>query len=591
MTITFIILGIAILLFLSDRLRPDLIALLVMLTLGLSGILTSEETFSGFSRSAVIAIIAIFILADGLRRSGLTERLGEALIRLGGKNEGRLVFTVTIAGAVLSLFMNNIAAASVLMPAISGAARKTGISASRLLMPLAFGTILGGMATLLTTTNILVNGVLRQQGLEGFGLLDFAPVGIPVVIFGTLYMALIGWRLLPTQAHPEPALALLDENELQDVYRLGERMIRGRVFAASPLIGLTVQHSGLREKFSLNLVAIQRGGRMNEIILPEMELKPGDILHLIGRIDLISIPDLEKLLEMVSLPGSDLPSMALVEIVLTPRSPLLSQTLRDAHFREKYGLNVLAIWRAGRPYRTGHSEMPLLFGDALLLQGPQAKIPLLQTEPGLLVLVRRTLPVNKTRAVLALLILLGTLTAAAISPYPTGEVMLAGALLMVLLRVLDMDQAYRAVEWKSVFLVAGMLPLGTALAKTGAAALLSGALESTLGHSGSGILLAGLVGMTILFTQGLNGAAVAAIMAPIAIKLAQTTGADPRSLAMAVALATSVAFSTPLGHPVNVLVMGPGGYKFRDYARVGGLLTLVTFAVILFFLPIFWPLR
>jgi di/tricarboxylate transporter len=591
MTITFIILVTAILLFLSDRLRPDLIALLVMLTLGLSGILTSEETFSGFSRSAVIAIIAIFILADGLRHTGLTESLGEALIRLGGKSEGRLVFTVTFAGALLSLFMNNIAAASVLMPAISGAARKTGISASRLLMPLAFGTILGGMATLLTTTNILVSGILRQDGLTGFGLLDFAPVGIPIVLVGTVYMALIGWRLLPAQAHPEPAPALMDENELQDVYRLGERMIHGRVFAASPLIGLTVKHSGLREKYRLNLVALQRGGRMNEIILPDMEFKSGDILHLIGRIDLISSPDLEKLLEMVSMPGSNLPSMALVEVVLTPRSPLLGQTLRDAHFREKYGLNVLAIWRAGRPYRTGHSEMPLLFGDALLLQGPQAKIPLLQTEPGLLVLARRTLPVNKTRAVVAMLILLGTLTAAAISPYPTGEVMLAGALLMVLLRVLDMDQAYRAVEWKSVFLVAGMLPLGTALAKTGAAALLGGALNNTLGHSGSGILLAGLVGLTILFTQGLNGAAVAAIMAPIAIQLAQETGANPRSLAMAVALATSVAFSTPLGHPVNVLVMGPGGYKFRDYARVGGLLTLVTFAVILFFLPIFWPLR
>ena len=226
MTLTFIILAIAILLFLSDRLRPDLVALLVMLTLGLSGILTAQETFSGFSRSAVIAIIAIFILAEGLHRTGLTEKLGEALIRFGGKSETGLVFTVTLAGASLSLFMNNIAAASVLMPAISGAARKTGISASRLLMPLAFGTILGGMATLLTTTNILVSGILRQEGLVGFGLLDFAPVGLPIVILGTLYLALVGWRLMPAQAHPEPVSVSADENDLQGVYRLGERLIR-----------------------------------------------------------------------------------------------------------------------------------------------------------------------------------------------------------------------------------------------------------------------------------------------------------------------------------------------------------------------------
>ncbi len=601
MTLTLIILAVAVLLFLSDRLRPDVVALLVMLALGLSGILDSTETFSGFSRSAVIAIIGIFILAEGLRRTGLSEKLGEALIRLGGQNESRLVFTVTLAGALLSLFMNNIAAASVLMPAISSAARKTGISASRLLMPLAFGTILGGMATLLTTTNILVSGILRQQGLAGFGLLDFAPVGIPIVVFGTIYMATIGWRLLPAQAHPEtPATRALwastDEGDLEGVYRLKERLIRGRVFNDSPLVGKTIRQSQLRETYKLNLVALQRGNKLNETISPDMELKPGDTLHLIGRLDTypvgqIPIPELEKLLELLNVPQDNLPPMKLVEIVLAPRSPLLGQTLRQVRFREKYGLNVLAIWRAGWPFRTGHSEMPLQFGDALLLQGPAGQIPLLQTEPDLLVLVKRTAPIDKRKAFLAGLVMLTTLATAAFSSFPTGEVMLAGGLLMVLLRILDMDQAYRAVEWKSVFLVAGMLPLGTALTKTGAATMFGDSLLALLGHSGVIILLAGLVALTILFTQIMNGAAVAAIMAPIAIQLAQnTTGMDPRSLAMAVALATSVAFITPLGHPVNVLVMGPGGYKFTDYTRIGLLLTLLIFGVILVFLPIFWPL-
>jgi di/tricarboxylate transporter len=235
--------------------------------------------------------------------------------------------------------------------------------------------------------------------------------------------------------------------------------------------------------------------------------------------------------------------------------------------------------------------MPLQFGDALLLQGPAEQIPILQTEPELLVLAGHTVHIQKSKAVLATLVMLATLAVAAFSSFPTGEVMLAGAVMMVLLRVLDMDQAYRSVEWKSVFLVAGILPLGTAMAKTGAATLLSDALMRTLGHSGILILLAGLVGLTILFTQVMNGAAVAAIMAPIGIQIAQTVGADPRALAMAVALATSVAFITPLGHPVNVLVMGPGGYKFLDFAKVGLLLTLITFVVILIFLPIAWPLQ
>ncbi len=590
MIITFTILAIAILLFLWDRLRPDLVALIVMLALGLSGILSVEETFSGFSRSAVITIIALFILAEALHRTGITEKLGEVLIKLGGKHEVRLVFIVTLAGAVLSLFMNNIAAASVLLPAVSGAARKVGVSPSRLLMPLAFGTILGGMATLFTTTNILVGGILREHDLAGFGLLDFVPVGIPILIAGTLYISLVGRRLLPAQAHPGP-LPVSTGNSLQGVYGLSQRLVRGRVFNLSPLAGKKVRESQLREKYKLNIVAIQRGRGINESVSPDTALKVGDVLHLIGRLDQIPIPELETALELFTLPDTDLPEMGLVEVVLTPRSELLGKTLRDAHFREKYRMNVLAIWRAGRAYRTGHADLPLQFGDALLLQGLPEHISLLQSDPALLVLAGQTISVKPWKALLATLIMLTTLAVTAFTQAPTGEVMLGGALMMVLVGVLNMDQAYRAIEWKSVFLVAGMLPLGVALSKTGAAVLLGDALVSALGKDGILVLFAGLLGLTILATQVMHGAAVAAIMAPIGIQIAQMVGAEPRALVMGVALATSLAFMTPLGHPVNVLVMGPGGYKFRDYAKVGFPLTIILFGVILIFLPIFWPLR
>lgn len=590
MVFVFLILAVAILLFLSDRLRPDVIAILVMLALGLSGLLDAQEVFSGFSRSAVITILAIFMLAEGLRRTGVTEMLGEALLKLGGKRESSLVLTVTLAGAVLSLFMNNIAAASVLMPAILGIGRKSGVSPSRLLMPLAFGTILGGMATLLTTANILVSGILKQYKLEGFGLFDFAAVGLPIVLFGTLYMALIGRKLLPAQAHPIAEPHSNTETDLETLYQLEQRRIEGRVFKESPLAGQLVRDSQLRERFKLNLVAIQREGHTLSNICPETKILPGDVLHLLGRADWIAPHALETVLELLPDSHTPHPSLALVEAVLPPRSLFVGQTLRELHFREKYGLNVLAIWREGHPYRSNHNEMPLRFGDALLLQGPPEKIAILQTEPQLLVLARRVTVTQPKKALLAALLFLLTLLVAALSSLSIAEVMLGGAILMVLLGVLSMDQAYQAVEWKSVFLIAGMLPLGIALDKTGAAALLGQLLLRAIGDHSGLFLLAVLLGVTIAFTQVINGPAVAAILAPIAIQMAYVSGADPRALAMAVTLGTSVAFITPLGHPVNVLVMGPGGYKFRDYAKVGLPLTVILFIVMLIFLPLFWPL-
>jgi di/tricarboxylate transporter len=591
MFLVFLILAIAIVLFLSNRLRPDVIAVLVMLALGLSGLLNAAEVFSGFSRSAVITIMAIFILAEGLRRTGVTDMLGEALLRLAGKRESNLVLMVTLAGATLSLFMNNIAAASVLMPAIQGIGRKAGVSPSRLLMPLAFGTILGGMATLLTTTNILVSGILRQYELEGFGLFDFAAVGIPIVLFGTLYMALLGRKLLPAQAHPVPEEHnRTTESSLEELYHLEQRQLKGRVFKGSALAGQPVRNCQLRERFKLNLVAIQREGQTLSNIGPDTIIQPGDVLHLIGRTDSIAPDELKTLLELLPDLDHQAPPLALVEAVLPPRSLFVGQTLRQIHFREKYNLNVLAIWREGRPYRTGHGDMPLKFGDALLLQGTPEKIAILQSEPQLLVLSRRSTVTQPQKALLAGLIFLLTLIASAIGSLPISEVMLTGAMVMVLLGVLNMDQAYQAIEWKSVFLIAGMLPLGTALDKTGAAALLGQALLSVVGHNSWLIVLAVLLGVTIAFTQVMNGPAVAAILAPIAIQIAHVIGADPRALAMIVALATSIAFITPLGHPVNVLVMGPGGYKFGDYAKVGLPLTVILFVVILLFLPLFWPL-
>jgi di/tricarboxylate transporter len=595
--ITFAILAVSIVLFLSERFSADFVALLVVAALGITGVLTPQETFSGFSRSAIIIIVAILILADGLERTGISEQVGNLLLRLAGKGEAHLVFTVTLAAAFLSLFMNNIAAASLLLPASLGAGRKSGVHRSRLLMPLAFGTLLGGMATLFTTTNIVTSSLLREEGLRGYGILDFAGVGLPLVIAGVGYIVWIGRKLLPSPAELPP-VTRTPHTDLVGVYDLNDYLFRARVPAESPLIGQRLGASGFREKYGVTVAGIERGRQL--ILEPAMDVvfQQDDVLLLAGEMEELLLRGVDTHLETLPLSKwqeEDLESetVALAEAMLAPRSRLIGETLGKTHFHKRYGLTVLAIWRAGRQIYVGLHDQVLQLGDALLLQGPRERLALLRDDPELILLTGKETETQKTvksKGWLALAIFVGTLLVATIGPLPVAEVMLCGALTMVLLRALTMEQAYQAIEWRLVFLVAGMLPLGIAMTKTGAASLLADWLVEALGAAGPVAMLAGLMVLTVVLSQAMKGAAVAAVMAPIAIQAARQIGADPRSLCMGVALATSMAFVTPLGHPVNILVMGEGGYRFRDYLRVGLPLTGLLFVVVLVVLPWFWPL-
>ena len=590
--ITFLLLAVTTIVLVGNVLRPDIVALLLLLALGLTGILTPQEAFSGFSRSAVVIMVSAFILAEGLRRSGVTERLGNFIVRLFGNGEVRLIFGVMAAGDLLSLFMNNIAAASLLFPSLSGVARRSKTSPSRLLMPLAFGTILGGMATLLTTTNIIVSGLLRDENLPGFGLLDFLPVGLPLALAGITFMVLIGRRFLPKKS---PAEQMQEEGEpgeiLLSMYQLGDRLQRARVRPGGPLDGKAVQASGLRENYHLNVIAVERGKRVLHLEARTV-LRGNDTLLVIARPE-DSLPEnLDDMLEILP-PGEwtqeylSTPDMMLIETAVAPRSQLAGQTLQELHFEQKFGARVLAIWRRGRSIRTRFSDQQLEFGDGLLLQGTPKSLSLLKTEPGLILLAESapTYQMDR-RGWVAALIMLATLSLAVAFPNLIAEIMLGGAIGMVLIRALNMDQAYQIIEWRSVFLVAGMLPLGVALQKTGGAALLAERLINTIGNQGQLALLAGLVLLTVLLTQVINGAAAASVIGPIAIVTAQKSGMDPRSLALGVALASSMAFISPLGHAVNVMVMGAGGYTFKDYARVGIPLTALLIILLLILLPL-----
>ncbi len=595
--LTFLFLGIAILLLLGNVLRADIVALLLMLALGLSGILTPQEAFSGFSRLAVIIMMSAFILAEGLRRSGATERLGASIVRLFGAGPRRMTFGVMTAAALLSLFMNNIAAASLLFPVISGVARRSKISSSRLLMPLAFGTILGGMATLLTTTNIITSGILRDVNLPGFGLLDFAPIGLPIAFAGILFVTLWGRKFLPEQS---PAQRIEENDaqsgeELLDTYQLGDRFVRAEVKKKKALDGKTLMESGLREKYNLNLLAIQRG---KNILPPDPQtrLKGGDILLLLARPE-DSMPDaLSEFLEI--LPSGEWkqeylasPNLSLIEAAVAPRSQLGSRSLRELEFQQKFGARVLAIWRRGRSIRTRLTDMPLEFGDGLLLQAPAKSLGLLRTESGLILLAESASTVRMTlRGWLTVLLMITTLGLAVVFPSLIAEIMFSGAIAMVLIGIMSMDQVYRSIDWRSLFMVAGMLPVGVALDKTGAAAMLAQWIISNVGGYGQVVLVGALVLLTVLLTQVINGAASVTVIAPIAISAALKLGLEPRSVAMAIAIASSMAFMSPLGHSVNIMVMGAGGYTFRDYARVGVPLTILLFILLLILLPIIMPL-
>lgn len=573
-SITLLFLFIAALLLLGNILRADIVALMLMLALGLSGILTPQETFSGFSRSAVIIMLSAFVLAEGLRRSGMTERMGLFIIKLFGKGERRLIFGVMTASAILSLFMNNIAAASLLFPSLSGVARRSKVSSSKLLMPLAFGTILGGMATLLTTTNIVVSGLLRDVHLPGFALTDFAPVGIPLTLAGILFMVFWGRKLLPDQSPAQRHEESEGSDDLLNTYQLSERLVRVKVYKGGSLDDITLEKSGLREKHNLNVIAIQRG-RSTLPIEAKTVLKGDDILLIMARHE-DSVPkSLKDMLEV--LPSGEwqqdylsTPGMKLIEAAIAPRSQFASQTLQEIRFEQKFSAKVLAVWRRGRSIRTRLADLPLEFGDGLLLQGTEKSLSLLRTEPGLILLAKSAPSTRMTpRGWFTMLIMIATLILAVAFPDSIAEIMLSGAVSMVLIRTMNMDQAYRAIDWRSLFLVAGMLPVGVALNKTGASILLSNTILSSLGGTGHLVILAGFILLTVALTQIINGAAAVTVIAPIAIVTAQKVGMEPRSVAMAVAIASSMAFMSPLGHAVNVMVMGTGGYTFRDYARVG----------------------
>lgn len=593
--ITLIILGVAVILLLFNVTRPDLIALLVLISLGLTSVITPADLFSGFSRSAVITVMALFIMTNGLYRTGITRWLGERLLQLGGTRPWRLTLTVLLAGAVLSYFMNTIAAGAVLLPAIIGMARAADIRPSKLLIPLAYGALLGGMATLLTTSSILINASMRDANLQPFQLLDFLPVGGAMAVAGIAFMTFIGRRWLPTRSPIDRyGWDARYQAGLSDLYSLQERLYEVAIEPTSPLSGQSIAASRIGEALGLSILAIERGRQTILAPKPDEVLRARDVLIIVGRSERVEqLLELGVTIEAESDREDDFSSDAIgmAEVIIAPRSRVVGQTLKQINFRQKFGLTVIALWRNGRSYRTDVGELPLQFGDALLMHGPRDKIRVLQAEPDFILLQpEKTEAQRPAKAWLAAAIMLGTLLVMALGWLPVAEATFTGAVLMILTRCLTMDEAYQSIEWRAVFLIAGMLPLGLALTQTGAAQWVGQVLIQSFGGFGPLVLLSMFYLMAMLLTQFVSGQAAAVIVAPIALSAAVQINSSPYAFAMAAALACSTAFMTPIAHPVNLLVMGPGGYTPRDFFKVGLPLTIVVFVVMLIVLPRVWPL-
>jgi di/tricarboxylate transporter len=592
---TLVITILATVLLIGNWLRPDLVALLVLVTLGVSGLVSPEAALAGFSGSAVVTILAVSIIAEGLRQTGVAYRLGQQMKRLAGGGEIRLIVVVMLTGATLSLFMNNIAAMAVLLPATLGLARQTRRAPARLMIPLAFGIIVGGMATLFTTSNIIASSTLREAGLKPFGVLDFLPVGLPLVGLVVLYMVLIGRRLLPKpESSKETDRPVRSRADLLASYRIKESLWAVTILPGSALAGLTLTQGDWRTKVRLNVLAIARGRKYIAAPPSRTILNAGDLVITQGEPDRKALDALGLRLELEQPARFESSGQedSVAEIVLSPHSSMEGKSLRELHLREKTGLTVLALWRSGKPIHIGFASLPLRVGDGLLVQGTVSRLRLLHQERDFIILDEDPEAIPRPRrATLAILIGMATLAVAITGWLPIALVSLAGALAMVVTGCMGPDQAYASIDWKSIFLIAGMWPLSTAMQTSGLSKALVRGLLGMAGHSGLILLVVLLLLVTMILTNIMAGQAAAPIiLAPIGLSLASATGADPRLLLMVIALGCSLAFLTPLGHPVNVIAMSSGNYTFKDFLQVGWPLTLLVFLGILVGLHFFWGL-
>jgi di/tricarboxylate transporter len=587
----------AVLLFITEIISPDIVALLVLCALGIGGVIDTQSLLSGFSSPAVVSLIGLFMITSALRYTGVTAYLSRELMRLTKyRNPNSLTGIFAFAASVFSLLMNTVASVALIAPVARAVAFRRNVSPSKLLMPVAYGALLGGMATLLTTSNLLLSSLLSDRGLPPLHLFDFLPVGGPIALVGLAYLAWFAPKILPERSPMDQWAAIQQtRTQLTSTYVLGKRLFEGHIETDSPLIGRTLAESHLGRDYGITVAAVIRGRESFVPPDPTACMSPGDVLLLAGRPDDVSRAAQHMCLATANLAEAQAQMLfandsELAEVALSPHTSLAGQTLGDMHFRENYGLNVLALWHEGKAVRSRLSEVALRRGDALLVQGTPERLARLSEGPDFLVLTHLPeTPHRPGRAITAVGILLGFLILVAFNLVPVAIAALLGGIAAVLMGCETIEEARGSIQWQVLFLIAGMLPLARAFDQTGLTALIAGELPRFLSVIGPRGLLLLTFGITLALTQLASGPAATLIIGPVAIAVAQQNGFNPAAFAIAVAIGASTAFLTPVAHAANLMVMGLGGYRFRDYARLGLPLIFISAIGVIVLIPLFYP--
>jgi len=623
------ILVVAIILFVTEWLRVDVVAIGVMVALMLTGLVSSAEAISGFSNPAVLTIAALFVVGGAVMQTGVAASIGQRILLIAGTSPVRLTIVIMLAVALLSSVMSDTGTVAVLLPAIVSLAASAKISNSKLLIPLAYGSLLGGATTLIgTPPNIIVSDLLREQGLEPFRFFSYTPVGISLVVAGGLFMVLVGRRLLPDHKPKQDVQRIETPKELVALYRLPENLFRLRVLHNSNLIGKTASEARLRQDFGLTVVNILRAKQTKrssgtlsektttgsdippkidyETIVPTADtiFKEDDILISKGETSYVGHTAAFWKLgvqpahqdEQTGQPVEQTlisQEAGVAEVLLPPRSSLLGKNLVDSKFGTLYGLTVLGITRPGIDEHLNLKETALQFGDTLLVQGPWKNILSLKKRPRDFVVMGELEdmmgPPAQKKAPVAMLILGAMLLLMIVDVFPLVTASMLAGLAMILTRCVTIDEAYDAVDWKSIVLIAGMLPMSIALERVGLVSLVATGLTDNLGAIGPALVLGGLFFLTSLFTQVISNTATTVLIAPIALAAATQLNVSPYAFMMGVAVAASMAFASPVASPANTLVMGAGNYRFIDYIKVGVPMIFITLIVTMLVLPLVFP--
>lgn len=590
---TFAVLLAAVTAIILGRWSPDIVALGVLLVLTISGLVTVQQGFGGFGTPTIAAVVAIFVISAGLERTGVAAFLSRPLSRAAGISYGRLLVAVMAVTGVLSGFLNNLVAAAILLPVTTAIAIRSRMSPTLLLLPMAYAARFGGNLTLIAgPSNLLMAEILHRRGIAELGLFDFLPLGLPMLIVGTAWMATLGRRLLPPHPPEDLLRATRRRTRLVNIYRLTERLFETRIPAGSPLAGKTIEGSEFGRAHGLTIVAVVRDGRQMTAPPKSLVLRGGDRLVIEGRLDeLLQAEALERLGVELSR-GQDIsfdsPETGIVEAIISPRSVHIGRTLRDLDFRDRYGITVLALWREDRPIRTRLAEIPLRVGDGLLVQGTWKALKTLRSDPGFILLEEELAgEMREDRRVYALVALAAMIVLTLAGVHVAVAATLAAGII-ILSGGLTIDEAYRQVDWRSIILLGGMIPLGVALETTGASRSLALGMLAVAGHRPLEALAVLLLTATII-GHFVPSVVLPVVLGPVAIDVAQALGTSGVTFAMAIIVATGLTVLTPFSNPVMLMVMAPGGYSMRDYLRAGLPLVAILFVVMLAILPIAYP--